>query len=56
MKVIQLLNWKLESIEKELENIKEQGFDAIQINPMQPFKEEKTFHWWSSYQPLGFRV
>lgn len=34
MKVIQLLNWKLESIEKELENIKEQGFDAIQINPM----------------------
>lgn len=56
MKVIQLLNWKLESIEKELENIKEQGFDAIQINPMQPFKEEKEFHWWSSYQPLGFRV
>ena len=56
MKVIQLLNWKLESIEKELENIKEQGFDAIQINPMQPFKQEKEFHWWSSYQPLGFRV
>lgn len=56
MKVIQLLNWKLESIEKELENIKEQGFDAIQINPMQPFKEEETFHWWSSYQPLGFRI
>lgn len=56
MKVIQLLNWKLESIEGELESIKEQGFDAIQINPMQPFKEEKIFHWWSSYQPLGFRI
>ena len=28
MKIIQLLNWKLESIERELENIKEQGFDA----------------------------
>ncbi len=56
MKVIQLLNWKLESIEKELENIKKQGFDAIQINPMQPFKEEKEFKWWSSYQPLGFRI
>lgn len=56
MKIIQLLNWKLESIERELENIKEQGFDAIQINPMQPFKEEKTFHWWSSYQPLGFKI
>lgn len=56
MKIIQLLNWKLESIEKELENIKKQGFDAIQINPMQPFKEEKEFKWWSTYQPLGFRI
>lgn len=56
MKVIQLLNWKLNTIEKELENIKNQGFDAIQINPMQPFKEEQQFHWWSSYQPLGFRI
>lgn len=56
MKVIHLLNWKLETIEKELENIKKQGFDAIQINPMQPFKEEKEFKWWSSYQPLGFRI
>lgn len=56
MKVIHLLNWKLETIEKELENIKKQGFDAIQINPMQPFKMEKEFRWWSSYQPLGFRI
>lgn len=56
MKIIQLLNWKLETIEKELSNIKNQGFDAIQINPMQPFKEEKEFKWWSSYQPLGFRI
>jgi len=56
MKIIHLLNWKLETIEKELENIKKQGFDAIQINPMQPFKEEKEFKWWSSYQPLGFRI
>lgn len=56
MRVIQLLNWKLKTIEKELENIEKQGFDAIQINPMQPFKEEKEFRWWSSYQPLGFRI
>lgn len=56
MKVIQLLNWKLESIEGELENIKNQGFDAIQINPVQPFKESDSFHWWSTYQPLGFRT
>ena len=56
MKVLHLLNWKLGTIEKELDNIGKQGFDAIQINPMQPFKEEKEFKWWSSYQPLGFRI
>lgn len=56
MKIIHLLNWKLGTIEEELENIKKQGFNAIQVNPMQPFKEEKEFKWWSSYQPLGFRV
>lgn len=56
MKIIQLLNWKLESIEKELDTIKKQGFDAVQINPMQPFKSQEVFKWWLSYQPLGFRV
>ena len=39
MKVLHLLNWKLGTIEEELDNIGKQGFDAIQINPMQPFKE-----------------
>lgn len=56
MKIIHFLNWKYETIEKELKNIKKQGFDAIQINPVQPFKEEKEFKWWSSYQPLSFTI
>ena len=56
MRILQLLNWKLKSIEFILPLIKKQGFDAIQLNPMQPYKEEKDFYWWSSYQPLGFRI
>lgn len=56
MRTIQLLNWKLKSIEKILPKIKKQGFNAIQINPMQPFKEQPDFHWWLSYQPLGFSI
>ena len=56
MRIVHLLNWDLKSIESILEDIKKQGFDGIQINPMQPYKEEKDFHWWSSYQPLGFRI
>ena len=56
MKIVHLLNWDLKSIEKILPYIKNQGFNAIQINPMQPFKEEKEFFWWSSYQPLDFKI
>ncbi len=56
MRTIHLLNWDLKSIEEMLPLIKEQGFDSIQINPMQPFKEENDFHWYMSYQPLGFRI
>jgi len=56
VKIIHLLNWKFKTIEQELKTIKKQGFDAIQINPVQPFKEEKEFKWWSSYQPLSFKI
>ncbi len=44
MRTIQLLNWDLRSIEKILPDIKNQNFDSIQINPMQPFKMEDEFH------------
>lgn len=56
MRVIHLLNWKLNDIEKYLDEIKESGFDAIQINPMQPFKNTGRFNWWASYQPLDFKI
>lgn len=57
MRIVQLLSWKLKSIELILDEIKRQGFDTIQINPMQEFKEEEgKFNWWSSYQPLGFNL
>ena len=56
MRIVHLLNWDLKSIEKILVDIKNQGFDAVQINPMQPFKEESEFFWWSSYQPLDFKI
>ena len=35
MRIIHLLNWNLHEIVNELDNIKKQGFDTIQINPMQ---------------------
>jgi len=54
MRAVHLLNWKLKTIEEILPDIHRQGFDTIQINPMQELKHSEHFHWWISYQPLGF--
>ena len=56
MRILHLFNWKLEDIYGELENISSQGFDTIQINPIQPLKNEFDNAWWQSYQPIDFSV
>lgn len=56
MRILHLFNWKLRDIIPELEKISSQGFDAIQINPLQPLKNEFSNDWWQSYQPCGFRI
>ena len=56
MRVVQCFNWKLKDIEPKLEQFKIQGFDAIQINPIQPLKENNCNEWWMSYQPIDFAI
>ncbi len=56
MRIIQCFNWRLVDIIPELEKIKEQGFDAIQINPIQRLKLDGLREWWMSYQPVGFEI
>lgn len=56
MRILHLFNWKLEDIFDELETIGNQGFDAIQINPIQPLKNEFDNAWWQTYQPIDFSV
>lgn len=56
MRILHLFNWNLKDIMEELEEIKNQGFDAIQINPIQPIREKNSGKWWMSYQPLGFQI
>ena len=36
--------------------MKEQGFDAIQISPIQPLKEEGQIPWYLLYQPINFSI
>ena len=55
MKVLQ--NTKpLNELIHELDEIRNQGFDAIQINPIQPLKENERYPWWLSYQPIDFKI
>ena len=56
MRIMQCFNWRLKDIIPNLEQIKEQGFDAIQINPIQRLKEDGLKEWWMSYQPVGFEI
>lgn len=56
MRILHLLNWKLNDVRLALDDVKKQGFEAIQINPLQPLKEDNFDNWWLSYQPCGFSI
>ena len=56
MRVLHLLSWKLDNIIPILDDIKNSGFEAIQINPIQPLKDEFSNSWWMSYQPIDFTI
>lgn len=56
MRILHLLNWPLKDVTYSLDKVASQNFDAIQINPLQPLKEDGYKEWWMSYQPCGFRI
>lgn len=56
LRILQLLNWPLEEVGRQAKVIRSQGFDAVQLNPVQPLKEDHFDAWWLSYQPCGFNI
>ena len=56
MRIVYSLPETLKETKAKLEKIKEQGFDAIQINPIQPLKEEDKSVWWKAFQPVSFKI
>lgn len=56
MRVLNLFNWKLSDIEKELKTIKNQCFDTIQISTIQPLKDELVWDWWNSYIVRSYNI
>ena len=53
MRIVYSLPQTLKETKEKLEKIKEQGFDAIQINPIQPLKEEDRSIWWKVFQQIA---
>lgn len=56
MRIIQFLNCDIKSITEQLDNVKKQNFDTLQINPVQPFIDVDGYEWWATYQPLDFSI
>lgn len=55
MKILHLFQWKLTDITKVVAKVKEQGFDAIQISPIQGTKDSGN-EWWKLYQPTNLKI
>lgn len=56
MRILNLFNVNLDYIRENMSLIKSQGFDAVQISPVQESKHEDSNEWWMFYQPISFEV
>lgn len=56
MRVVSLFDCNLDNIKCFLKEIKEQGFDAVQISPLQNIKDDNSKEWWMLYQPINFNI
>ncbi len=56
MRILQCLNWQLDSVAEVAPIIREQGFQAVQVGPLQPLKEDGYEYWWMSYQPCALTI
>lgn len=55
MRILHLLQYPIKHIIPKLDTIKEQGFDYIQISPIQPTKCDSNI-FWVLYQPCDFTI
>jgi len=56
MRVLSLFDCDLNSVKDNLSDVKNQGFDAIQISPLQNTKDDNSKEWWMLYQPINFNL
>ena len=54
-RILSLFDCPLKDVKRLLKTINNQGFNAVQISPLQKNKNGKN-EWWNLYQPLGFEI
>ena len=55
--MIHCFGWSLTAIREHLQEIKEAGFDWVQISPIQKGKfNNLDDDWWKLYQPYGYEI
>ena len=55
-RILSLFDCPLKDIKKLLPIIKSQGFNAVQVSPLQKTKDDESKEWWILYQPIGFDI
>ena len=53
--IFQALNWKIKDVNNHIEEIKEVGFNTIQLSPLQGIKEN-NYDFWVYYQPINYKI
>ena len=56
MRILSLFDIDLKNVKGYIKEAKEQGFDAIQISPLQNTKDDNSKEWWMLYQPINFNL
>lgn len=55
-RILSLFDCPLKDVKRLLPIIEKQGFNYVQISPMQKNKISENDEWWLLYQPLGFEI
>ena len=56
MRILSMFDCSLDNIKDNLRLVKSQGFDAVQISPLQNTKDDSSHEWWMLYQPINFNL
>jgi len=54
--ILHAFQWRINDIAANMEQIAYCGFNAIQISPITPTKDEDNGKFWMLYQPVSFTV